>query len=461
MAHIRALPVFLLAGLVILGAWAGPAAALEEADRLFLVGEKAFDDGLYPVSRRMLEQFVERFPSDRRAGEATLLLGKARLSQGAGEAALEAFRKAESFQPPPGKPGELRFWEAETFYRLKRWADARTAYAEVIAGGAGGARVADALYGLGWTELEGKRREPAATAFQRLVSEFPDHALAPTAAIQLARTLIELKRVEDAQGVLQAFVTKHPEHKLAPEARYWQARARLATGQTDQAVIDLRAFAKAHPAHELAPAARRAVLDTLMKEGRKSELADEYTALMSQKPSSADGLYDAGAIAGRLGRSRDAETAWGRLRKEFPEHALTGRASLQSAQAAFAKNAFRDAATLARAAAKSPEDSVRGEAFLLVGESEMKLKRPAQALPAFQAAADTAGLEPALHFRALAGTGLALEEQKQWTQAAKYYAEVAEKSPDKTLAAWAKTRKAAVTANVKPGPKPGGKAEKR
>jgi TolA-binding protein len=462
MAHLRASLVFsLLAGLIVLGAWAGSAVALEEADRLFLVGEKAFDDGLYPLSRRMLERFAERFPSDRRAGEAVLLLGKARLSQGAGEAALEAFRKAEGFQPPPGKPGELRFWEAEAFYRLKRFSDARTAYADVISGGAAGPRVADALYGLGWTELEAKHREPAAAAFQRLVSEFPDHALAPTAAIQLARALIDLKRAEDAHGVLQAFVTKNPEHKLAPEARYWQARARLAAGQTEQAVTDLRAFAKANPSHELAPAARRLVLDTLMKDGRKSELADEYTALMSQKPLSPDGLYDAGAIAERLGRSRDAEAARARLRKEFPEHPLTGRASLQSAQAAFTKNAFREAATLARAAAKSPEDPVRGEAFLLVGESEMKLKRPVQALPAFQAAGDTAGLEPALHFRALAGSGLALEEQKQWTQAAKYYDEVAEKSPDKTLAAWAKTRKAAVAANITPAPKAGGRSEKR
>ncbi|HWN53860.1 MAG TPA: tetratricopeptide repeat protein, partial [Methylomirabilota bacterium] len=374
MAHLRAsLLLSLLVGLVILGAWASPGIALEEADRLFLVGEKAFDDGLYPLSRRMLERFVERFSSDRRAGEATLLLGKARLSQGAGEAALEAFKKAESFQPPPGKPGELRFWEAEAFYRLKRFSDARTAYSDVIAAGAAGSRVPDALYGLGWSELEAKRREPAAAAFQRLVSEFPDHALAPTATIQLARTLIELKRADDAQGVLQAFVTKNPEHKLAPEARYWQARARLAAGQTDQGVTDLRAFAKANPTSELAPAARRAVLDTLMKDGRKSELGDEYTALMSQKPASADGLYDAGAIAERLGRSRDAEAARARLRTEFPEHPLTGRASLQSAQAAFTKNAFRDAATLARAATKSPEEPVRGEAFLLVGESEMKL----------------------------------------------------------------------------------------
>jgi tetratricopeptide (TPR) repeat protein len=99
----------------------------------------------------------------------------------------------------------------------------------------------------------------------------------------------------------------------------------------------------------------------------------------------------------------------------------------------------------------------RGEALLVVGESEMKLRHPAQALPAFRAAADTPGLEPALHFRALAGSGLAHEDQKQWTQAAKYYEEVAERSPDKTLANWAKTRRAAIAAKLKPAPKAGKK----
>ena len=94
-----------------------------------------------------------------------------------------------------------------------------------------------------------------------------------------------------------------------------------------------------------------------------------------------------------------------------------------------------------------------GEVLLVVGESEMKLRHAAQALPAFQAAADTPGLEPALHFRALAGIGLAHEDKKRWTQAAKYYEEVAEKSPDKTLAAWAKARRAAIAANLNPARK--------
>jgi hypothetical protein len=121
----------------------------------------------------------------------------------------------------------------------------------------------------------------------------------------------------------------------------------------------------------------------------------------------------------------------------------------EMAQAAFGRSSFKDAATLARAASHSPEDAVRGEAFVLLGESELKQRRHAAAVTAFKSAAEAPALEPALRYRALAGTGLAYEEQRQWAQAAKFYDEVASKSPDKTLASWAKERLAAVHANLK------------
>jgi TolA-binding protein len=451
MAHLRAFSGLLLAGLVAVSA--GPALALDEAERLMLVGEKAYEDGLYPLSRRMLERFLERFPGDKRAGEAMLLLGKARLSQGSLEAALEAFTKTEGFSPVPGKPQEARFWEAETLYRLKRFTDARAAYARVISAEPSSPLLPDALYSIGWTDLELKRRDAAALDFGRLVKEFPDHSATPSAAIQLARALIETKHADEAVVVLEPFASKYPEHRLVPEARYYLARARLAAGDTEKGVAELRAFARTNPGHELALSARRVALDALIKAGKKKELAEEYAALLAQKPPAPESLYDAGTIAAALDRQRDADAAWARLRKEFPEHVLTARASLEQAQTAFGKKNFKDAAALGRAAAKSPEDAVRGEALLVVGESEMKLRHPAQALPAFQAAADTSGLEPALHFRALAGTGLAHEDQKQWAQAAKYYEDVAERSPDKTLAKWAKTRRAAIATHLKPAPK--------
>ncbi|MGH6953141.1 MAG: tetratricopeptide repeat protein [Alphaproteobacteria bacterium] len=459
MAHLRAFSGLLLAGLVAVAA--GPALALDESDRLMLVGEKSYEDGLYPLSGRTLERFLERFPDDKRAGEALLLLGKARLSLGSLESALEAFRKTEGFTPVPGKPQEARFWEAETLYRLKRFTDARAVYARVVAAEPASALLPEALYGLGWTDLELKRRDAAVLEFGRLVKEFPDHAAVPSASIPLARALIEMKRADEAIVVLEPFASKYPEHRLAPEARYYLARARLAAGDTDKGVAQLRAFARAYPGHDLAPSARRVALDAQITGGKKRELAEEYAALMAEKPPAPESLYDAGAIAVALDHPRDAEAAWGRLRKEFSDHPLTARASLEEAQTAFGKKNFKDASSLGRAASKSPENVVRGKALLIVGESEMKLRRAAQALPAFQAAADTPGLEPELHFRALAGTGLAHEEQKQWKQAAKCYEEVAEKSPDKTLASWAKARRAAIAANLKPAPRPAPKTDKK
>ena len=80
----------------------------------------------------------------------------------------------------------------------------------------------------------------------------------------------------------------------------------------------------------------------------------------------------------------------------------------------------------------------------------MKLRRPAPALTAFQAAADTPGSSRAA-LRALAGDrGSRTRTREQWAQAAKYYDEVAAGSPDKTLAGWAKTRRAAIAAHLKP-----------
>jgi len=450
MAHIRVLSGLLLAGLVAVVVPVGPALALDEPDRLLLVGEKAFEDGLYPLSRRVLERFVDKFPTDKRAGDATLLLGKARLSQGAADAALEAFKKALAMTPAPGKPQEARFWEAETLYRMKRFNDARAAYARVTAAEPPSPLLPEALYGLGWTDLELKRRDAAVSDWRRLVKEFPDHATAPSASIQLARALIETKHPDEAVTVLEGFSSKYPEHRLVPDSRYYLARARIAAGNTDEGVAQLRAFARSYPNHELASSARRVALDSQLKAGKKKDIAEEYATLMAQKPATPEALYDAGAMAIGLDRPRDAEAAWARLRKEFPDHALTGRASLEQAQAAFAKHNFKEATALGRVAAKSPEDAVRGEALLVVGESEMKLRRPAPALTAFQAAADAPGLEPALRFRALAGSGLAYEEQRQWTQAAKAYDEVAAGSPDKTLAGWAKTRRAAIAPNLKP-----------
>jgi TolA-binding protein len=449
-------------GLGVVPGWLDAVLAMEEADRLWTVGQQAFSDGLYPLSQRTLERLVERYPSDPRVQDAVLLLGKARFSMKAFPLALEAFKRAESFTPPPGRPGEARFWEAETLFRLARYAEARDVYDLVVSGDSTSPFVPDAIYGRAWCDRELKERDLAVADFRRLLSSYPEHETAASATFYLARTLIELRRPAEAEPLLRSFAAKYPAHRLLPAAHYELGQALLAAGDTKGGLAELRAFIAAYPDHELTPQARRLVADTVVRKGGKAELADEYKRLIAQSPPTAESLYDAAALAVRLGRGHDAETAWARVRKEFPDHALASRAALDLGQAAFGRNAFKDAAVFGQAASKSGEGAVRAEGLLLLGESELRLKRHAAALAAFQSTVEVPKVEPALRFRALAGSGLALEEQQKWAQAARYYDEVAAKSPDKTLRAWAKERRTAISAKLNPAsdanPKPAAEA---
>jgi TolA-binding protein len=427
-----------------------PAFALEEADRLWLVGERAMADGLPALARRSLERFVEGYGQDRRVPEAMLLLGRARLTTGDAEGALEAFRRAQKFQPPPGRSQEAKFWEGEALFRLRRFADARTAYDTVLKADAASPLAPDALYGSAWTEQEQGHAEGAVKAFQDALQTWPEHPLAPSATFYLARALTELKRFKEAQPLLEGFARKYPGHKLLPDARFLLGWTRIQNGDPRGGLAELRAFVEGNPGHADTPEARRILTETLARHGDRGEMQDVYKQLMTQSPATPEGLYDAGTIAGRLGRALDQQAAWRKLRTEFPDHVLGQRAALDLANAAYKRKEWRDVVAQAQTATKSDEDAVRAEAWLLTGEAELKLKRFSFAVRAFESSAGVKNAEAAIRFRALAGLGLAHEEQQQWKSALAAYESVAGKSPDSTLRDWARERATSVRARLAP-----------
>lgn len=425
-----------------------PASSIEEPERLWLVGERAFADGLYPVARRALERFVERYPRDERTPNALLMLGKARLTLGELDAALEAFSRAAGFTPPPGQGLEAKFWQAETLFRLKKYADARALYDEVLRTDASSPFAPDALYGYGWAELETKRPEPAVTAFREFLQAWGDNPLAPSASYQLARALIELKRYKEAVAALDDFDTKYRGHKLVPEAQYLHAWTLVQSGDIKGGQAELRAFVEASPSHPLVPEARKLLRETLAKSDDKAQLLDVYTSLMSQSPATPESLGEALAIAQRLGRPKDVDAAWRKLRADFPAHPTTQKVAFDLANAAFKRKDWKNALAYAEPATASPDDTIRAEAWLLTGESQLKLRRFPAAAKAFEEVGTVPGLDPGVRFRALAGLGLAREEQKDWRAALTAYEAVAAKSPDTALRQWARERAGVVKTRI-------------
>jgi TolA-binding protein len=426
-----------------------PASALDEADRLFMVGERALTDRFYPVARRALERFVAQYPQDQRVPRAMLLLGQARLALNDPQSALDAFSRAATSLTAPADQLEAKFWQGESLFRLKRFAEARTAYDEIVRTNAASPLAGDALYGVAWTELELKRPEPAVIAFHEFLAAWPQHPNAPMATIQLARGLIDLKRLGEAQPVLRDFATKYPKSELLPEAQYLLGWVKVNNGDPRGGLADLRAFVAANPNHANTPAARKLVAQALAKYGDRQEQIDSYNALIAQPSPTPEDLYEAAQAATRLSRPKDAETAWRKLKAQYPDHALTGRLSLELANTAFKAKNYKDAATLAQGATQSGEDVVRADAWLTIGESELKLKRFPQAAKAFEAVGTVEDVEAGTRYRALAGLGLAREEQKEWKAALGAYEAVAGRSPDATLREWARERATAMKNQLK------------
>jgi len=422
---------------------ASPAASASEADRLWLVGSQAFNDQIYGLAQRMLDRFVLRYPEDPRHPAAVLLLAKSRLALGALEAALQSFRQARRLPTPPGEPGEARFWEGETLFRLKRYAEAQVAYEAVLREPS--PLAADALYGLGWVGLHQNQPEAAVRAFRRLLSGWPTHPTAPAAVYHLARTLAELKRPAEVHTVLMAYETTYPDSPWLAEALYLRGWSQLTMGQFEAATATLQSFLARAPTHELAPQAQIHLAEALLRQGKQAEGRQQLGALLSAAPTTAEVLYDTGLLAQRLQHLTEAEQAWRRLQVEFAHHPLAQRASLELARAAFDQQRYADAEAAARAAAASADPQVRLEARLLAGESLLQLKRYSVALQAFKSAVDESPSDHPLRLRALAGLGLAHEHLQKWTEAIRLYQLVAN-SRDDVLKKWATERLKAIKA---------------
>jgi TolA-binding protein len=440
--------VTLLAALLVLAVAIAPAAALDEADRLFLVGERALADRFYPVARRALERFVTQFPNDARVPKALLMLGKARLAVGDSQSALDALQRAAGALTTPADQLEAKFWQAEALVRLKRLAEARSAYDEVIRADATSPLAANAQYGIGWIDMELKRPESAVTALRELLNTSPQHDQAPPASLLLARALIELKRFGEAQPVLSGFATKYPASSLIPDAQFLLGWVKVHDGDPQGGLTDLRAFVAANPKHAQVKDAQGLIAKVAGQHGSRAQKQEAYTAFM-QDPVSAEGLVSAAAIAKELGRAKEADAAWRKLRSEFPDHPETRRMALEHAAAAFKQKNYKDAATLGQSAAQSSESRVRAEALLIVGESELKLERFPQAAKAFEGVGAVSDVEAGARDRALAGLGLAREKQKDWKAALAAYEVVASRSRDATLRDWARERAAAMKTQLK------------
>ncbi len=450
----------ILLGLAVVGLALGSGApvalaALSEADRLWLVGAGAFEDGLYETAYRELGRFVQSAPSDPRRGDAALLRGKAAFWLRRYAEALVEFDAAETFPLPIATPGEAIFWQAEALFRLRRFADAQARYARFLALKPASPYVGEALYARGQAELEVGRPDAAVDTFRELLREHPSHEQAATAAYSAARELIRAKRWDDALAILTPYARSYPGSPYLAEARYLLGVAQVEAGRPE-GVRTLEQFITQTPAGELTPTARVLVAEAQAKAGRNREALEHYQALVRAAPAHSltpQALFRIGELSARLNRPTEAETAWATLRRDFPDHALAGPAGLAQARLHEQRKQWDQALQVAQSVADRRGEE-RPEALLIVGQSALQLRKNAEAAQAYHTVVVESPPASKRHFEGLGGMAASLEAATDQEGAKRAYREIVDSSqatelvPD--LVRWARGRLQALEAPPPP-----------
>ena len=455
-----------LAGLAALACPGLAGAARSDADRLWLVGTGALEDGLYDTAYRELGRFIQAAPTDGRRGDANFLRGKAALALERYAEALAEFDAAETFPLTVAPTGEAIFWQAEALARLRRTEEARDRYARFLTLKPSSPYVAEALYARGQAELETGRPDGAVDTFREFLRDYPSHARAPIAAYSAARELIRTKRWEDALTLLGPYASRYPGSPYLAEARYLLGVAQLEAGRAEGART-LEQFIAQSPGNELVPTARVLAAEAQTKAGRYREALEQYQALVKTAPThglAPQALYQIGELSLRLNRPADAEAAWSTLRRDFPENALVGSAGLQMARLHAGRKQWDRALEVAQSVADL-RGAERSEALLIAGQSALQLRKNPEAAQVYHAVVVEAAPASKRYFEGLAGLAAALEAATDRDGARRAYREIVDSAQDPELVQWAQRRLGALEApppredpRPKAKPKAGGKS---
>jgi tetratricopeptide (TPR) repeat protein len=201
----------------------GPAPAQTTGDQeLFLVAQKAFDDGFHDVSLRYLDQLLKDYPQTGYRVRINLLAGQCYFFKSQYLKAYEAFQKNLDFD-------ELKdatfFWLGETYLKGADYRQAERHFRELLDNYPDSEYLPHTYYSMGWLYFERQEFLKAKEFFTRLVREFPEHALSEDATFKTGEMEFNLRQYQEAIDVFQRYQYSYPGSRRAADANFYLAES--------------------------------------------------------------------------------------------------------------------------------------------------------------------------------------------------------------------------------------------
>jgi len=222
--HYIKLFVIVVAGLFLLPGASAPIVRAQGNDEaeLFLVAQKAFEDGFYDVAMRYINQLFEENPKTEKHIQAKLLLGQCYFFK---SQYLKAYDTFEGLLKYNEYKDATLYWLGETYLKGSDYKNAEKQYTQLIDLYPDSIYTPQAHYSLGWTYFSQNKFKKAKKAFLRLIRNFPIHHLAEDSSFKLAETEYNLHAYENAIQYFKSYVLNYPKSRRHAQAYFYIAES--------------------------------------------------------------------------------------------------------------------------------------------------------------------------------------------------------------------------------------------
>jgi len=429
---------------------------------IFLLGDALLQVKKYPEAATWLTKYVA-FNTPRKI-EAQYKLALARLRAKQIPQAKALFKTVKNTAGASPWIVRATFEYGQIVYNEKNKApEAAAALTKVLASKPPADLIPPTMYLLAWLDRDAKKYEPAAQRFGDLATKYPKHELAADSAFQKGLCLKEAGKTAPALAALRAYLKAYPTGKQIDAAHELIGVCLSDLGKYAEAVKELGALAAVKRTatdvvlYELAWAHRKLKQDDqatkiyrrLLAEQASSNLVTQARAELAELLEKSKGYAEAAALLqkvvadtkarpktlsvawyrlgmcnAKLNKHAEAAAAFTRFATRYPSDQNVPSALYQAGEAyAAAKNLPQAQNSFATLLAKYPKNKDDDVAHLKLGE----LQATANQFPQ-SAATYTKFLAkyPKSKFVYLArfGIGWAMENQKKYDDARKWYAQV-------------------------------------
>jgi tetratricopeptide (TPR) repeat protein len=200
---------------------------------LFVVAQRAFEDGFYDVSIRYVTQLLSEFPSTTKYVEAKLLEGQSYFFK---KEYVKAFAVFKDLVTRGEYKDASLFWLGETYLKGGDLIKAQEQYQQVIDGFPTSLYRSQAYYSLAWSYFQKGDYPQAKKIFQELVEKYPSNNLTEDATFKMGECDYNAGQYEGAVFLFNKYIQDHPQSSRLYEAQFNVAESFYYLEQYDKSV---------------------------------------------------------------------------------------------------------------------------------------------------------------------------------------------------------------------------------